>query len=611
MKELGKGAFGTVCKVRRKADGMIYAMKRVKISQLNPKERENALNEVRILASLTHQNIIGYKQAFFEEDSKTLNIVMEFADDGDLDSKIQSHIKAKTSLPENEIWQFLIQMVSGLKALHDNKIMHRDLKCANIFLMKGGALKLGDLNVSKVVKMQLAYTQTGTPYYASPEVWSDKPYDYKSDLWSVGAVIYELCALKPPFRGQGLQELYRNIMRGVYDPIPKTYTKELSSMISLMLQVNPTNRPNCDQILNNPMIIKRLDYGKNAGKAQYNMIGTIKMPRNMNEINQKLPKGQFGQINIEEKKKSNENLIKVEEDPFINQMKNMQNKDQNMLKRPDSAKYIPPQKIEAPKQQNYIPSQNSNNILKQNPTPIVKTNAPVSNNSNIYQKPQNIVQNNVNNNILMRNDKPQPISNNEKKVRPSSARPEEKNIPLKQIVPNQNNYNYNYQQGNNYKQASPTPLNNQNNVNNNLLIKKNDISPKDNKQYKYESPYLKNVANNVNPVSKQNVVLPKSNNNNVRPISSKVENNQKILVNHNVNVNNNVVNSIKKVVVPEKKIGNQIKIAENLIKNNNYNYNYNNNVKSNNQPQNNFLRPSSGQKVEPVKVANHRIIIKK
>jgi NIMA (never in mitosis gene a)-related kinase len=214
LKELGKGAFGTVCKVRRKADGAIYAMKRVKIAQLNSKERENALNEVRILASITHQNIIGYKQAFFEEESKTLNIVMEFADDGDLDSKIQSNIKNKTNVPETEIWSYMIQMTSGLKALHDNKIMHRDLKCANIFLMKNGMLKLGDLNVSKVVKMQLAYTQTGTPYYASPEVWSDKPYDYKSDLWSVGAVIYELCALKPPFKGTTLQDLYRNIMRG-------------------------------------------------------------------------------------------------------------------------------------------------------------------------------------------------------------------------------------------------------------------------------------------------------------------------------------------------------------------------------------------------------------
>ena len=91
IKDLGKGAFGSVHLVRRKADGNIYAMKRVKISQLNPKEQENALNEVRILASITHPNIIGYKEAFFEEDTKTLDIVMEYADDGDLENKIQKH----------------------------------------------------------------------------------------------------------------------------------------------------------------------------------------------------------------------------------------------------------------------------------------------------------------------------------------------------------------------------------------------------------------------------------------------------------------------------------------------------------------------------------------
>src|SRR4051812_39282953 len=93
IKELGKGAFSSVCKVKRVADENIYAMKMVKISQLNAKEKENALNEVRILASVTHQNIIGYKQAFFDEETRTLNIVMEYADDGDLESKIQAHIK--------------------------------------------------------------------------------------------------------------------------------------------------------------------------------------------------------------------------------------------------------------------------------------------------------------------------------------------------------------------------------------------------------------------------------------------------------------------------------------------------------------------------------------
>jgi NIMA (never in mitosis gene a)-related kinase len=215
VKELGKGAFGSVSLVRRKADGNIYAMKKVKINQLSKKEQDNALNEVRILASISHQNIIGYKEAFFDEESTTLNIIMEYADDGDLESKIQTHTKKGTNFAENEIWSYLIQMVQGLKALHDIKILHRDLKSANVFLLKNGLLKLGDLNVSKVAKMGLVYTQTGTPYYASPEVWQDRPYNHKSDIWSLGCVIYELCTLKPPFKGKDLEQLFKNVTKGM------------------------------------------------------------------------------------------------------------------------------------------------------------------------------------------------------------------------------------------------------------------------------------------------------------------------------------------------------------------------------------------------------------
>ena len=92
-----------------------------------------------------------------------------------------------------------MQMVKGLKALHARKILHRDLKSANVFLYKDGTVKLGDLNVSKVAKKGLLYTQTGTPYYASPEVWKDQPYDARSDIWSLGCVLYEAATLKPPF----------------------------------------------------------------------------------------------------------------------------------------------------------------------------------------------------------------------------------------------------------------------------------------------------------------------------------------------------------------------------------------------------------------------------
>ena len=90
---IGKGTFSSVCLVKRKIDNQTYAMKRVKIVQLQEKEKQNALNEIRILASLNHKNIIGYKEAFFDEQSQTLNIIMEYADDGDISLKIKRNLK--------------------------------------------------------------------------------------------------------------------------------------------------------------------------------------------------------------------------------------------------------------------------------------------------------------------------------------------------------------------------------------------------------------------------------------------------------------------------------------------------------------------------------------
>lgn len=156
------------------------------MTNLSEKEKENALNEVRILASISNRNIISYKDAFIDETSQSLCIIMEFADDGDLFQKICSHQAKGVYISEKEIWSIFIQVVMGLKALHELKIMHRDLKSANVFLYKDSKAKLGDLNVSKVAKQGLSYTQTGTPYYASPEVWRDQPYDNKSDIWSLG-----------------------------------------------------------------------------------------------------------------------------------------------------------------------------------------------------------------------------------------------------------------------------------------------------------------------------------------------------------------------------------------------------------------------------------------
>lgn len=133
-----------------------------------------------------------------EDVSQTLNIVMEFADGGDLLQKIAKCKQTRNAIPETECWSLFIQLIKGLKTLHDLQIVHRDIKCANLFLTTDGTLKLGDLNVSKVARGMLQ-TQTGTPYYASPEVWQDKPYDLKSDIWSAGCVLFEMCAREPPF----------------------------------------------------------------------------------------------------------------------------------------------------------------------------------------------------------------------------------------------------------------------------------------------------------------------------------------------------------------------------------------------------------------------------
>ena len=140
------------------------------------------------------------------------SLIMEYADCGDMYADIVQNQKEGRQPEEDWVWKMVIQMFRGLKALHSLKILHRDMKSANIFLSNEKQVaKIGDLNVSKVAKKGLLYTQTGTPYYASPEVWRDNPYDHKSDIWSIGCVIYEMVTLKPPFRAETMEGLYKKV----------------------------------------------------------------------------------------------------------------------------------------------------------------------------------------------------------------------------------------------------------------------------------------------------------------------------------------------------------------------------------------------------------------
>lgn len=139
---------------------------------------------------------------------------------------------------EKDIWKALQDITKGLKLLHDMKIYHRDLKGANIFIGSDGNYKLGDMNVSTVSKAGFARTQTGTPYYCCPEIWAEKPYDEKCDIWSLGCILYEMCMLNPPFRANDMRGLVQKVQRGVYPPI-RNFSNDLTLLIDSMIKVNP------------------------------------------------------------------------------------------------------------------------------------------------------------------------------------------------------------------------------------------------------------------------------------------------------------------------------------------------------------------------------------
>ena len=226
------------------------------------------------------------------------SIVMEYANNGDLFQKITQHQKDKSYMKEDDIWRIFIQVVKGLKSLHDVSIFHRDLKSANVFLNKDGSAKLGDMNVSKVAKKGLLYTQTGTPYYASPEVWRDQPYDMKSDIWSLGCVLYESITLKPPFRADDMAGLYKKVLRGIYNKIPDHFSSDLAHVVKQLVQVQAQLRPTCKQILSMPSVVKMGEklfhddfYSEDSPRNE--LLSTIRVPKNLLYLTDRLPKPMY------------------------------------------------------------------------------------------------------------------------------------------------------------------------------------------------------------------------------------------------------------------------------------------------------------------------------
>lgn len=197
-KVVGEGSFGKALLCRRNVDSKKCIIKQISLAKMSRKEAAQTEQESSLLARLKHPNIVTFWESFSEASKGVsyLWIVMEFADGGDLSNLIKN--RRGQLISESQVLQLFVQISLAMKHVHDRKILHRDLKAQNIFLTKSGIIKLGDFGIARVLRNtgELACTQIGTPYYMSPEIMDNKRYNSKTDIWSLGCVLYELLTLK-------------------------------------------------------------------------------------------------------------------------------------------------------------------------------------------------------------------------------------------------------------------------------------------------------------------------------------------------------------------------------------------------------------------------------
>jgi len=259
QKRIGEGSFGTAYLVRSKGTGAHYVMKRINFSRMTEKEKDEAMREVEVLAKMQHPYIVAYKESF--EHDKNLYIVMDYCEGGDLYTVIQEHAQKGKYFSEDLILDWFVQICLALKHVHDRKILHRDIKSQNIFLTKGNNVKLGDFGIAKILKntVDLAKTCIGTPYYLSPEICENKPYNNKSDIWALGCILYEMAALKHAFVAGNMKNLIVKIIRGSYPQLPSHYSSDLRNLVQQLLRRNPKERPYINIILKRTFISNRID----------------------------------------------------------------------------------------------------------------------------------------------------------------------------------------------------------------------------------------------------------------------------------------------------------------------------------------------------------------
>ncbi|KAF4108647.1 serine/threonine-protein kinase Nek5 isoform X2 [Onychostoma macrolepis] len=254
LRQVGQGSFGRALLVKHRRGGaQLYVIKEINLRQLSSRDKDASRKEVTLLSKMKHPNIVAFYKSF--HDRNNLCILMEYCDAGDLMHRIRT--QRGKPFTEQQIVDWFVQICLGLKHIHDRKILHRDIKAQNIFLSHGGLkVKLGDFGIARMLNstMELARTCVGTPYYLSPEICENRPYNNKTDIWSLGCVLYELCTLRHPFEGSNLKQLVLRICRGRYTPVSQRYSSDLQLLLQQLFKVSPRDRPSVNSLLKRPIL---------------------------------------------------------------------------------------------------------------------------------------------------------------------------------------------------------------------------------------------------------------------------------------------------------------------------------------------------------------------
>jgi len=288
IKKIGEGSYAKIYKVKKDSSDKTYVLKNIPVSEEDYSSMKEILNESSILSTCDNIYVVKYYDSFFY--CGTFNIITEFCPYGDLFGYIKFYKERGSKIEEKIIWIIFIQLSLGLSYLHHKKILHRDIKTKNIFIKNNLTVKIGDFGIAKILNSTSSYAHTfiGTPYYISPELCKDQPYNDKSDVWSLGCVLYELCTLNHPFEGGTQVEIYEKIMTQKFKAISPDYSLELKKMVDLLLEKDEKKRPKMKDILKMKCVIDRANkYSINIDLVENGIIEEEKneINNNINNIN--------------------------------------------------------------------------------------------------------------------------------------------------------------------------------------------------------------------------------------------------------------------------------------------------------------------------------------